>query len=210
MYYKYPKTLHLPWSESLSEGDSYFDVSSFSNKQVVVTLKLDGESTTCYSDYIHARSLEPISGEEYSWIKSYHSKLEIPEGLRLCGENLTYKHSIEYQNLKSYFYLYSIWSDTELHGNYCFSWELTCDYAKRLRIPVVPTIYVGKYDKNLIHNTYLNYQSNLGDKEGYVVRTTNGYKYESPQIAKYVRANHVQTTEHWKYSQKTKNKLEIK
>ena len=206
--FKYPKTLHLPWSESLSEGDSYFNTDNFKGKRVVASIKLDGENMTLYPEYIHARSLEPLGGEEYSWIKNYHSTLEIPEKYRYCGENVNYKHSIEYQNLESYFYLFSIWCDTLQHGNYCLSWELTVDLAKKQYIDLVPSFYIGEYNKTLIHNAYLNYQCKYGEKEGYVIRTTDGYKYESPQIAKYVRANHVQTTQHWKYSQKIKNKLE--
>lgn len=45
------------------------------------------------------------------WIKALHGQIahEIPEGWRLCGENLYARHSIAYDALPSYFTLFSIW-----------------------------------------------------------------------------------------------------
>lgn len=44
-YVKYPRTYHLPWSESLTDDDRYHpDVEFLNGKEVVITEKLDGEN----------------------------------------------------------------------------------------------------------------------------------------------------------------------
>lgn len=42
---KYPKTFHLPWSESISSDDTWHEdpFVLFKNKEVVVSVKMDGE-----------------------------------------------------------------------------------------------------------------------------------------------------------------------
>ena len=104
--YKYPKTLHLPFSPELSKDDKRLkDTSIFDGKEVVVSLKMDGENTTMYPDYIHARSVNEMKHSSQSWIKSFHSKIKysIPEDHRICGENLYAEHSISYNELKSFY-----------------------------------------------------------------------------------------------------------
>ena len=80
MLIKYPKTLHLPWSESLQNDDRmmlYEDViKNFSNNDVVITEKLDGENTSMYSDHIHARSLDSQYHPSRSWVKGLHGSIK--------------------------------------------------------------------------------------------------------------------------------------
>ena len=62
-YVKFPKISHLPWSEGVDEQTdrvlSHEDVvESFQGRDVVVTEKMDGENTSMYRDYVHARSLD--------------------------------------------------------------------------------------------------------------------------------------------------------
>ena len=60
-YKKYPRTFHLPFSKGSTSDDKFLkDYSNFENKDIIVTLKMDGENTTMYNDHIHARSLEII------------------------------------------------------------------------------------------------------------------------------------------------------
>lgn len=108
MRYKYPRTLHLPWSESVQSDDKM--VSScqhFEGKEVVVTEKMDGENTSIYCDGIHARSLDSRHHPSRSWVKGLQARIgwQIPEGWRLCGENVYAVHSIRYDDLESYFSL---------------------------------------------------------------------------------------------------------
>lgn len=58
---KYPRTYHLHWSNLLKDDRMLKNYDNFVNKRVIVTLKMDGENTTMYNDYIHARSLENAS-----------------------------------------------------------------------------------------------------------------------------------------------------
>jgi hypothetical protein len=56
---KYPRTMHMPWSESVSDDDRTLrSVDGFIGRRVIVTEKPDGENTTFYRNKIHARSLE--------------------------------------------------------------------------------------------------------------------------------------------------------
>ena len=68
--YKYPKTLHLPWSSGLTGGDKVVpDVSVFYGKFVVATEKLDGENTTMTPERCHARSLDSNNHLSRNWVK---------------------------------------------------------------------------------------------------------------------------------------------
>lgn len=71
---KYPRTYHLPFSEGFTSDDKVLENDDiFHNKEVVVTVKMDGENTTIYpTGEYHARSLD-------SKHKEYHSSL-IPTG----------------------------------------------------------------------------------------------------------------------------------
>jgi hypothetical protein len=203
MYIKYNRTFHLPWSLGKTSDDKTLsDVSCFENKQVVVTEKLDGENTTLYKDYFHARSLDGRDHPSRSWVKQFHAtfKHEIEDGYRICGENLYAKHSIGYDNLKSYFYCFNIWDD----NNYCISWKDTVEYCEYLGIETVPVLYEGIFDEDLIKN--LNIHDNM---EGYVVRNSHSFPYDDFKynIAKYVRANHVVADTHWMHSEVIPNKL---
>lgn len=131
MYYKYPRTLHLPWSEGLSPDDiRAVDCSHFVGKEVVVTEKVDGECTTMYCDHIHARSIDSKHHPSRTWVKTLHGSIkhEIPEGFRVCGENVYARHSIEYDNLPSYFLVFGIYSP----NNTCLSWDDTKEFASLL------------------------------------------------------------------------------
>src|SRR5690349_18438351 len=87
---KYPRTYHLPWSHPSSDDKVMEDVRVFEGQEVVVTVKVDGENTSLYRDFIHARSLERLTGETRGHVKAIHAGIahEIPEGWRFCGENL--------------------------------------------------------------------------------------------------------------------------
>jgi len=102
---------------------SWLDTSVLAARDVVVTEKMDGENTTLYSDGLHARSVDSRHHPSRAWIKAFHAQWRhlIPEGWRLCGENLFAQHSIHYERLPSYFMLFSIWDE----HNHCLSWNET-------------------------------------------------------------------------------------
>ena len=105
---KYPRTFHLPNSPGRSSDDKvHADLSVFQGKNLMATIKMDGENTTMTRDTVHARSLDSNDHESQHWVKSLWSQIRfnIPEGWRVCGENLFAKHSIAYKNLGSYFHV---------------------------------------------------------------------------------------------------------
>lgn len=207
-YVKYPRTYHLPWSGYIGEDDRIQGNLDFFNEDIVMTVKMDGENTTMYRDYIHARSVDGNSHWTQSWVRQFHSTIsyEIPEGWRLCDENLFARHSIKYDDLKSYFYLFSIWNEK----NECLSWDDTKEWAELLEVPLVPTIFEGRWTETpeKIHNIW----KTLYDEkynEGYVIRSKNSFNYGQfrYKTGKYVRTNHVTTSSHWKFEKIEQNTL---
>lgn len=209
---KYPRTYHLPWSESKTDDDKTLNEnqtnSNFANKIVVVTEKLDGENTTIYSDgYCHARSIDSKNHESRSYVKSIASIIgyKIPNRWRIVGENLFAQHSIEYTKLPDYFIVFGIVNENDI----CLSWSEIEEYSKILGLSSAPVIYKGLYNKKLIKSISLK-SSSFGDKiEGYVIRNVDGFHMLqfSNNVAKFVRKNHVQSSQHWMYQKVVPNKL---
>jgi hypothetical protein len=194
---KYPRTYHLPWSEAITSDDKVtHSIEHFAGKQVVVTEKMDGENTTMYRDNIHARSLDSRGGEDRAWVKQFWAQVrnDIPQGWRICGENLWAKHSVSYTELKSYFYGFSIWDN----NNVALSWGDTVEYFGMLGIVPVPVLYEGVWDEKVVRN--LSRNMNLDQTEGYVVRLADSFHYDNfgKSVAKFVRKGHVQTDKHWR------------
>lgn len=192
---KYPRTYHFLWSPGLQNDDRQLpSTEGWYGRQVVITEKMDGEGTTFYHDGLHARSteFEPHPSREH--IKAIHAQVayEIPEGYRICGENMTAVHSIKYVDLPSYFLMFSIWN-----GLTCLSWEETMEWSALLGLWTVPVLYWGEYSDDLCQE--LCKQLNPETQEGLVVRPAASFHYrEFPQlVGKYVRKKHVKTDQHW-------------
>lgn len=205
MYFKYPRTYHLPFSPGTQSDDRLLeDVQHFVGKEIVVTEKLDGENTSMYQDHIHARSLDSKHHPSRTFAKTLHGQIQhdIPEGWRICGENVYACHSIFYQNLAAYFYVFGIYDDR----NVCLSWDDTVEYATALGLITVPVLYRGVWDEEKVRSCWTG-NSTAGpesQQEGYVVRVADAFSYDaqdqqlaSPFTAKFVRAKHVQTDAHW-------------
>lgn len=194
---KYARTYHLPWSQGVSDDDRKMEsLEAFVGKQVIVTVKMDGENTTMYRDYIHARSIEYKPHPTRSMIKAIHARIahDIPEGWRVCGENLYAKHSILYKGLPGYLMVFSVWNEK----NECLSWEETKEWAALLDFPMVPVLYAGVWDEEKVRNLY---RPEFGGNEceGYVVRLAESFHYRDfrKAVGKYVRESHVRTHAHW-------------
>ena len=215
-YAKYPRTFHLPWSSGATKDDRVLsDTKHFEGKNVVVTVKMDGENTSMYSDYIHARSLEYASHPSRDYVKRiWGNKVagQIPEGWRICGENLFAKHSIKYEHLSDYFLMFSIWGEK----NVCLSDHETRIWSGMLGIPMVPTMWFGLWNEGYVKNKMLDEfkefysHTDVSDEiEGYVVRLAYSFEYKdySKSVAKFVRENHVTTGSHWMHEKIEKNTL---
>jgi hypothetical protein len=200
---KYPRTFHFHWSEGVQSDDKIIStLQHLEGKRIIVTEKMDGENTTLHRDYMHARSVDSAHHPSRDWIKTFWGNLahEIPEGMRVCGENLFAKHSIAYDALPSYFMGFSMWN-----GETCLDWDTTMEYFELLSIVPVPVLYDGIYDEQKIQALW---DPSRGT-EGYVVRVAEAFVYEdfATHVAKFVRANHVQTNKHWRNQEIVPNNL---
>lgn len=202
---KYPRTMHLPFSQGISNDDKVLNsVGELLSDDVVLTVKMDGECTTQYCDGIHARSKTYSYHPSRTWIKKKHAEIAhlIPPGYRVCGENVFARHSIGYEDLLSYFYIFSVWNfDTAL------SWSDTEDFARELGFPVVPVLYKGR----ITESELIKYCSSLDTSrnEGLVVRPLGEFNISdfSTRVGKFVRKGHVQTDKHWMHNTVIPNKL---
>jgi hypothetical protein len=192
---KYPRTFHFPWSPNLQNDDRMLQsTEGWEGTEVVVTEKMDGEGTTFYHGDLHARSLEFEPRPDRTFIKAIHATVahDIPEGYRICGENMTAVHSIRYTDLPSYFLMFNIWD-----GLTCLSWAETCEWAAMLGLWTVPLIYWGPYSDDLCKE--LCDKINPVTQEGLVVRPARAFHMrEYPYVVgKCVRHKHVTTDQHW-------------
>jgi RNA ligase len=202
--FKYPSTPHLPWSPGGSKDDAYLiDIDHLNGREVVVTEKMDGENTSMYQEVIHARSVDGRHHPSRDWVKALHGQIarEIPAGWRLCGENLYARHSIPYFELRSYFYLFSIWTDE----NEALSWDETVEWATLLGLETVPVLYRGTFEQKMIESLKID----TATQEGYVVRLAERFWFRdfSHSLAKWVRQGHVQTDQHWMFAEIIPNQL---
>jgi hypothetical protein len=203
---KYPRTYHLPWSPGRTDDDRVLtDTNHLERRRVIITEKMDGENTTMYRDYIHARSLDSASHPSRGWVKNLHAQIHsgIPIGWRLCGENLFARHTLSYDRLPSYFTLFSIWDE----NNVCLSWDETVDYAAILDLVTVPIIYDGRWDERYVRR--LACGMDLSEHEGFVVRVADSFSYAAfrRSVAKFVRKEHAGTAHNWMMQQVVRNGL---
>lgn len=198
-YVKYPRSYHLPWSPGKTEDDRTLkNCGQFVGKRVIVTRKMDGENFSGYKSYCHARSIDGRSHYTRDWAKNFwmQRSYELPDGWRVCAENLYAVHSLKYENLPGYLMGFSIWNEM----NVCLSWDETVEWFALLDIPIVPVLYDGIWDEEVVKKLY-NEKTDTAEHEGYVVRIADAYEYKDfkTSLAKYVRAQHVSSQKHWFY-----------
>ncbi len=204
--FKYPRSPHLPWSQGGTSDDAFlFDTEHFVGKEIVITEKMDGENTTMYRDGIHARSVDGRHHPSRDWVKALHGTIcrEIPEGWRLCGENLYARHSIAYEALGSYFHLFSIWNEQ----NESLPWVEVREWAEILGLETVPQLYTGDWSEKTARKITADLDTTT--QEGCVVRLAGRFHYSEfgKSLAKWVRKGHVQTDKHWMFSEIIPNQL---
>lgn len=204
---KYPRTPHLPWSEKCTDDDKKLNtIDHFIGQEVIASIKMDGENTTMYDDKIHARSLNSDNHPSRDWVKGLWSRMayEISSDWRICGENLYALHTIPYNNLKSYFNVFSIWEKER-----CLSWNETLEICTLLELETVPVFYRGVFDQERIQKLFPPIHN--GDPtEGYVIRLAGEYTYQNfdKSIAKFVSKSFViKSDKHWSQGKITPNKI---
>lgn len=202
----YPRTPHLPWSPGAAADDVRVAgpgaFAGLAGREVVVTEKLDGENTTLYADGLHARSLDSAHHPSRAWVKGLQGRIaaRIPDGRRVCGENLYARHSLAYEDLDSWFYGFSVWD-----GEHCLDWDGTVRFLRGLGVPTPRVLWRGIFDERVLRKLKLD----TTRQEGYVVRTVDGFAYEDfgRCVAKWVRGGHVQTGTHWMFAPVVPNGL---
>lgn len=208
-FQKYPRTFHLPWSEGQTSDDKTLsDTKHFEGKEVVILEKMDGENASIYRDGYHARSLDGRNHWSRSYIKSLQATIghDIPEGWRICAENMYAKHSIAYDNLDSYVIAFSVWNEE----NICLAWDDTVWYLDILGMSYPKVFYRGIWDEKLARELYSQFDRNK--VEGYVVRLAGEFTFDDfkTSCAKFVRKEHVVTDSHWFFSSTEQNTLAVK
>lgn len=199
----YPRTVHVPWSPGVASDDVRVgDLGGLRGREVVVTEKMDGENTTLYRDGVHARSLDSGHHPSRGWVKGLQGRIGglIPDGVRVCGENMYARHSIPYEELESWFYGFSVWD-----GEWCLDWDATVRFLRRVGVPVPPVLWRGVFDERALRALKLD----PARQEGYVVRTVEGFVRAEfgRRLAKWVRPHHVQTDTHWMHAAVVENGL---
>ncbi len=207
---KYPRTYHLPWSPGTTSDDKKLSGDWFDNykgKEIVITEKLDGENLSMSHYDCFARSHGAPTRSPWSiniWGKDgifQHVYDKIGENEWVFGENLYGEHSIHYDKLLSYYFVFAV-MDTEKYVWY--SWDDVVFMSKILHLSTVPELWRGVVDteeqlKSLV-DKFVNEPSVYGDtREGVVIRNANEFPVDefSKNVCKWVRPNHVQTDEHW-------------
>lgn len=210
-WYKYPRTPHLPTSPGRSSDDlSLGDIGDFFDDgepvSVVVTEKLDGENTNLYRDGLHARSLSGVATVGQSRVRALWAEIcaDIPAGWRVCGENVTVRHSVAYLELSASFYVFSIFDAS----NTALSWNDTVQWCALLGLEAVPVLYEGPFDLTEMHDAWAS-RCDEHSSEGYVVRRRDAFSYRDfrRSVAKWVRANHVTTDRHWRHGPLVENPI---
>jgi hypothetical protein len=108
-------------------------------------------------------------------------------------------HSIEYLELKDYFYLFNIYDVNKMEW---LSWNDLQIEASRCDFKMVPNIFnghLGKINVNDFLITELKKNHLGGETEGFVIRKTNSFRNEDFEmnVVKYVRSGHLQTNKNW-------------
>lgn len=208
LHKKYPKTFHLPYSPGTTRDDKKLkDDSHLLNKEVVIKLKVDGENCNLTNDRNWARSVDSKDHPSRNWIQQFWEVLryDIPDNMRICGENLYATHSIHYTALPSYFLCFAIYEN-----DICLSWDETKEWCSLLGLEMVPELYRGIYSKEkIIELASSPFDILGGTREGIVGRFPGRFHYDdfSENVFKWVRKGHVQTDEHWMNKPVVPNKL---
>lgn len=206
---KYFRSMHFPFSPGTTSDDRITqDYSFLENKEVVILEKLDGENNSICEGGIYARSHGAYAEKPWNnCIWSIHDRIkhQLGEDNFVFGENMYAPHSITYEKLDAFFYVFGVRED----GNF-LSWDDICLYAGMLNLPTVPVIKRGVFSdiksevEEIVKNpsVFGSIDSAEGKPctmEGVVVRTVDGFHQNDSDahLLKWVRKDHVKTDEFW-------------
>lgn len=214
---KYNRTPHFPFSPGATNDDKIAaSMDRLIGVDIVLTEKMDGSNTSLESDGCYARTHAGTPTHvSFDGLKALHASVKhlITVDTQLFGEWCYAKHSIAYSDLPGYFMLFNV---RYLNDPCWVSWEEVEMWAQEIGVPTVPVLFRGivssEKDLRFLIENLMELPSRCGGvREGVVARVDGMFEdSEFPScVMKYVRANHVQTTEHWKDQEITKNKLKL-
>lgn len=212
---KYPRSYHAPNSLGTTSDDKISkDISNLIGIRLIVTEKLDG-SNFCWKTYngdknTYARShAAPTKNPWDEKLRHLHYNIKhlLEDDVIIFGENMEAIHSIEYDNLESFVYLFNV-----VQNEMFLSWEYVELWANILGLPTVPVLFDGvvNSESELLElvERLSNEPSKVGGfdvitgnkmKEGVVARTYDEFPVDmfSKMLIKWVRKGHVSTNKHW-------------
>lgn len=211
---KYPKTPYLPFSPSVDREDRVIDIKNLLGKPLVVTTKMDGSCVTLTKNHVGARNALTAGHPSFNLLKAKHAQFKdvISDNMQLFGEWLLAEHSIKYQNqlaLKDYLQIFAIYDQ---YQELFFDWlglEEFCTFRGLTIVPIIAEVTFTTEWQLIAALTEIGNRLIKDGHEGFVVKSKYPFHYTqfSENVAKYVRANHVQTTKHWTKQQIVKNQL---
>ncbi len=221
---KYPRTLHFHFSPEVHSDDKvlhFKDLGNFLKREYVITEKMDGQNN-CMKGYLtdigeyggvfartHAVETQ-LSWDNYLKGFYHQIKYSLKQDHFYFLENLYAVHSIEYDKLDNYHFLFAIY---DVKRKVFLSFDEVVAEAERLGMRHPAVIKRGVFSSMAEIQKILDYEIRVeglyGKREGFVVRPAGEFPSDefSAVIGKYVRKGHVQTDKHW-----TKNwrKAELK
>jgi RNA ligase len=217
---KYNRTFHVPWSKGATNDDKIAtSMDKLIGVPIVITEKMDGSNTSLERDGCFARTHSgPPTHPSFDMLKALQASLKqyLPKGIQYFGEWCFALHSIAYNALPNYFLLFGIRDVYVPDFPNWYDWDSVETMAQGLGLVTVPVLFKGEVssEKELqeLTESFMNQPSACGGiREGVVVRVQREFKDEEFPfcVMKCVRANHVQTSEHWKDQEIIRNKLKV-
>jgi hypothetical protein len=214
---KYPRTFHLTFSKGCTNDDKMLDSDDyFIGEEIILTSKLDGSNFCMTNSECFARTHSgPPTHKSFDLAKSIHSQIKffIPDNFAIFSEYLFAKHSIHYRNLPHYLAIFNI---LDFDRNVWLSWNDVEMWSGKINVPTVPVLFRGLVKTNYeLQELCLSFMGEkefqIDEREGIVIRLSKEFDNINFDFStgKMVRANHVQTSDHWKDQEIIRNKLKI-
>lgn len=203
---KYPRTLHWPTSPGVQSDDKiHRNIDRLIGVPVSITEKMDGSNVTLCNGEVYARSTAVPS--QHAWhgmVRKHHAwkTQQLGPDYKICGEDMYAIHSIEYDGFREdeTFRVFNI-----LYKDTWLSFADRAALCQQLGLMMAPVWITGAVFQNQKDvDQWLNNAMMMGSKlgpvnEGFVIQIEDAFHKDDfrNSVAKYVRAGHVQTDQHW-------------